>query len=65
MILEHVIIMKKTNQQDEIHQILLLRFYLKTIQHLKYKIKWKKTIQIKFNNFKMFKIWKLVKQSLN
>ena len=39
MILEHVIIMKKTNQQDEIHQILLLRFYLKTIQHLKYKIK--------------------------
>ena len=31
MILEHVMITKKADQQDEIHQILLLKSYLKTI----------------------------------
>ena len=39
MIFEHVMIMKKTDQQDENHQILLLNSYLKAIQHLKYEIK--------------------------
>ena len=39
MILEHVIIMKKADQQDEIHQILLLRSYLEVIQHSKYEVK--------------------------
>ena len=61
MIFEHAMIAKKAGQQDEIHQILLLKSYLKVIQHSKYEIKWKKTIQTELNSLEMFKIWKLVK----
>ena len=40
IIFEHVMTVKKTDQQDEIiNQIFLSNFYLKTIQHSKYEIK--------------------------
>ena len=39
MILEHVMIAKKADQQDENHQILLSNSYLKAIQHSKYEVK--------------------------
>ena len=39
MIFEHAMIAKKADQQDEIHQILLSRSYLKAIQHSKYEVK--------------------------
>ena len=39
MILEHIMIVKKADQQDKIHQIFLLRSYLKAIQHSKYEVK--------------------------
>ena len=39
MILKHAMIAKKAGQQDEIHQIFLLRSYLKAIQHSKYEAK--------------------------
>jgi len=40
MLFEHVMTVKKTDQQDEIiNQILLLNSYLKVIQHSKYRIK--------------------------
>ena len=39
MILEHAMIVKKADQQDEIHQILLSKSYLKIIQYSKYEVK--------------------------
>ena len=56
---------KKAGEIVKTGQISILTSYLETIQHLKYEIKWKKTIKSKFNNLRIFHIWKLIKWSLN
>ena len=68
MILEHAMIVKKSDQQEKAGAgavIFTLNSYTEAIQHLKYRLKWKEAIQKKLNSLKTFNTWKIVKQPLN